>query len=185
MFGIYLTPDLIGSEAFKSLSRWSLFVYFRFLQKRQFERKNISNKKKNERRILNNGEIIFTYREALKMGISERNFRNSIDELQAKGLIDIAKYGKGGRSGESTLYWIDIRWKHYNTEHFQPPKKPRIKDTIQGRGWTVYNAKKKLKAADKNDSAMSGENDRSLGKNSKKRLAKVTEVKKCKIVAIG
>ncbi|MDP1845497.1 MAG: hypothetical protein Q8L09_01975 [Candidatus Moranbacteria bacterium] len=100
-------------------------------------------------------------------------------------MIDIAKYGKGGRSGESTLYWIDIRWKHYNTEHFQPPKKPRIKDTIQGRGWTVYNAKKKLKAADKNDSAMSGENDRSLGKNSKKRLAKVTEVKKCKIVAIG
>jgi len=184
MHGIFLEPALLDSKAFWSLSRWSILVYSHFLRKRRLSKEKCKGKK-HSYRITNNGEIVFTYREARSLGISERAFRDAIDELQEKGFIDIARYGKGGRSGESTLYFVDTRWRHYNTEHFQLPKKPRIKDTIQGRGWAAYNAKKKLKAADKNDSATSGKNDRSLGKNSKQRLTKMTEVKKCKIVAIG
>lgn len=141
MNGVYLEAELMHSQAFRELSRWSVLVYLRFLQKRVLV-KDKHKSRSSTYRIANNGEIIFTYREALKMGISERNFRNSLDQLQQVGFLDIVHYGKGGRSGESTLYWIDIRWKHFGTEHFKPPKKPRIKDTRQGRGWAAYNSKK-------------------------------------------
>lgn len=162
-----MEPALLNSEAFRSLSRCSILVYIHFLRKRRLSKEKGKGKKRSYR-IANNGEIVFTYREACSLGISERAFRDSIDELQRKGFIDIAQYGKGGRSGESTLYFIDSRWKYYNNENFQPPKKPRIKDTIQGRGWAAYNAKKKLKAGDKNDSAITDKNDSGLSKNSKK-----------------
>lgn len=180
--GIYLEGDLLQSEAFRSLSRWGLRVYLRFLQKRVIVKENRKGKA-TVHRIANNGEIIFPYREALALGIDERAFRNAIDELIAKGFLDIARHGKGGRSGESTLYFIDIRWRDYGTERFRPPQKPRIKNTIQGRGWAAYNTKKKSKRADKNDSATAGKFVRSLGGNDGKRLAKMTEVKKGENVA--
>lgn len=142
MNGVYLEAALMHSQAFRELSIWSVRVYLRFLQKRVMV-KDKHKSRSSTYRITNNGEIIFTYREALKMGISERNFRNSLDQLQRVGFLDIVHYGKGGSSGESTLYLIDTRWKHYGTEHFEPPKKPRIKVTRQGSGWAAYNTKKK------------------------------------------
>jgi hypothetical protein len=180
MKGVYLEGDLIQSEAFRSLSRWGLLVYLRFFQKRVMVKENRKGKA-TVHRIANNGEIVFPYREALALGIDERAFRNAIDELISKGFLDITRPGKGGRSGESTLYLIDTRWRDYGTERFRPPQKPRIKNTIQGRGWAAYNARKKLKPADKNASATSGKIDRSLEKKSAKRLAELPAVKKEKI----
>lgn len=184
MKGVYLEAELLRSEALKGLTRWSILVYLRFLQKRVLVQEKHKSKSASYR-IVNNGEIVFPYREASQMGISERNFRNSIDQLQGVGLLDITRLGKGGRSGESTLYWIDTRWKHYGTDRFQPPKKPRIKDTIQGRGWATYNARKKLKPADNIDSATAGKIVSSLGKKRNKRLTKITAVKNGKIYAIN
>lgn len=184
MRGVYLEADLIQSEAFRSLSRWGVMAYLRFLQKRVIAKENHKGKA-TVHRITNNGEIVFPYREALVLGFSERSFRNAIDELQEKGFLDITRYGKGGRSGESTLYWIDTRWKDYGTDRFRPPKNPRIKDTIQGRGWAAYNTRQKLKAADKNDSATVDKNASSLGQNRAKRLAKMTVVSDDKICATG
>ncbi len=175
--GVYFPADLLTSEAFRSLSKWSYRTFFGFMQKRVMK-KNKHKSRSDSYSITNNGEIVFTYREAKKIGIGEREFRNSIDELIDKGFLDIARYGKGGRSGEATLYFIDDRWKKYGTNSFRPPKKPRIKQTIQGKGWAAYNAKNKRKGDDKNDSATTDKSVRRSGEKNKKRMTKTTAVKK-------
>ena len=127
--GIFLPDELRESQAFRSLSQTSILVYLDFLGKRQIERI-----KRNKRwRIKNNGQIVYTYEEAEKRGISRTKFRNAIDDLQQKGLIDITHLGKGGRkpakgeTGDVTTYWIDDRWKDYGTDDFKPPRIPRVK----------------------------------------------------------
>ncbi|MBU0485087.1 MAG: hypothetical protein KKB30_11320 [Proteobacteria bacterium] len=93
--------------------------------------------------IKNNGEIVYPYSEAEHKGIGRREFRNAIDELMAKGFLDIAHQGSGGRSGDMTKYFIDDRWKDYGKPSFRPAKNPRIKDSRQARGWTAFHAKRK------------------------------------------
>ena len=90
----------------------------------------------------NNGELVYPYHEAEENGFSSKQFRNAIDELQAKGLIDITHRGHGGRKpkegeGDFTTYWIDDRWIEYGTDDFRPPRKPREKETRKDRGWTL------------------------------------------------
>lgn len=180
MKGVFLEAELLNSEAFRGLSRWSFLVYLRFLQKRVMVKEKHKSRTPSYR-IENNGEIIFPYREAVALGIDERAFRNAIDELISKGFIEIARPGKGGRSGEATLYFIDTRWRKYGSDQFKPPKNPRIKATIQGRGWAAYNARKKLKHADKNDSESTDKIAKSFTKNDTKRLTKLPAAKKEKI----
>ncbi len=182
MKGIFLEADILNSEAFRGLSRWGLLVYLRFLQKRVVVKEKHKSRASSYR-IANNGEIVFPYREALALGIGERAFRNALDELIDKGFLDITRHGKGGRSGDATLYFLDTRWRDYGTERFRPPRKPRIKSTIQGRGWAAYNARKKSKPADKNASATTDKIARSLNRNSVERLAKTSAVEKEEIGA--
>lgn len=100
-------------------------------------------KRSDEWVIKNNGEIVYPYSEAEHKGIGRREFRNAIDELIDKGFLDITHQGSGGRSRDMTKFFIDDRWKDYGTPSFRPAKNPRKKDTRKGRGWTVYNDKKK------------------------------------------
>lgn len=182
MKGVYLEADMLNSEVFRGLSRWGFLVYLRFLQKRVMVKEK-HKRRAGSYRIANNGEIIFPYREAVALGIDERAFRNAIDELIGKGFLDIARYGKGGRCGEVTLYFLDTRWRDYGTERFRPPQKPRIKSTIQGRGWAAYNARNKSKPADKNASATADKIASSSDKKDTKRLAKLPAVQKEEINA--
>ena len=93
--------------------------------------------------IKNNGEIVYPYSEAERKEVKRREFRNSLDELIAKGFLDITHQGTGGRSGDMTKYFLDDRWKNYGTSAFLSAKKPRKKDTRKGRGYAAYHAKKK------------------------------------------
>ena len=100
--------------------------------------------------VANNGELVYPYSEAKDKGFSSDQFRNGIDELQQKGFLDITHQGKGGRkpfdgAGDVTTYWIDDRWKDYGTDDFRPPRKPRQKDTLRGRGWQMINENPQLK----------------------------------------
>ena len=136
---IYITKELLESAAYRSLSRVAMLLYQDFLSKRIM--KQISKKKWV---CENNGNIVFPVSDALKKGYSRDQFRNGIDELQAKGLLDITHQGKGGRKplkgmSDVSLYFIDDRWKKYGTDDFRPPRNPRKKDTRQGRGWALIN----------------------------------------------
>jgi hypothetical protein len=135
---IYITKELLRSSAYRSLGRVSMLVYQDFLSKRIFKK----DRKNNVWQISNNGELIYTYREAEENGFSSKQFRNAIDELQGKGLIDIYHKGHGGRKpkdgeGDFTTYWIDDRWTEYGTDDFRPPRKPRGKETRKDRGWAL------------------------------------------------
>jgi len=134
---IYITKELLKSSAYRSLSRVAMLLYQDFLSKRIM--KQVGKK----RWVCeNNGNIVFPFSEALEKGYSENQFRNGIDELQSKGLLDITHQGKGGRKplkgmADVSKYWIDDRWKEYGTDDFKPARNPRKKDTRQGRGWAL------------------------------------------------
>lgn len=140
---IYITKAMLFSDAYRSLSKTAMFVYQIFLAKRL-----MTAVKRNRKKVwicTNNGEIVFPYSEAEnKYKISRKLFRDAIDELQLKGFIDITHQGKGGRpskngDGDMSTYWIDNRWEEYGTDDLKQPRNPRIKDTRQDRGWTLYN----------------------------------------------
>ena len=157
---IWFDKNLLRSQVFRSLSKWSLLVYLDFLRKRQMEQ--VKSKSRSSSWIIkNNGEIVYPYSEAEKKGIGRREFRNAIDELMAKGFLDITHYGSGGRSGDMTRYFIDDRWQDYDTPSFCPAKKPRMKDSRQGRGWSAYHAKKKKGSITKLSPKQAISNDKS------------------------
>jgi hypothetical protein len=77
--------------------------------------------------IINNGEIIFTYDEAInKFGIPRSIFSRTIDQLVNLGFIDISHHG-GGLLKDCSKYAISERWRDYGKEEFI--NKPRKKDT--------------------------------------------------------
>lgn len=102
-------------------------------------------RRKDEWIISNNGEIVYPYKEAEKKGVRKREFRNAIDELMAKGFLDITHQGSGGWSGDMTKFKLDDRWKDFGTEKFRPPQNPRRRDTRTDRGWALYHSKKNEK----------------------------------------
>ena len=146
---IWISKEILASDAFRSLSRVAHLVYLDFLAKRKMVaagrvrgggRRNAHTKWE----CVNNGEIQYPYSEAeSQVGINRVGFRNAIDELQRKGFIDITHLGKGGRkpkrgTGDSTLYLLDDRWREYDEAAGAstiPPKMPRRKDTRMDRGF--------------------------------------------------
>jgi hypothetical protein len=123
--GVYIEPQLLDSKAFGELSSAEMIVFFRFLRKRRI-RVIGSKKGKKRKTIVNNGEIVFPYSEAVKIDRSRSTFQRSIDKLIKVGFIDIAKAGNGQIKGMTTKYSISSRWEHYGTEKFE--KKYRTKD---------------------------------------------------------
>ena len=147
---IYIQKELLHSPVYRSLSRAALLIYQDFLDKRDM--RPIKRNKIKYWVISNNGEIIYPYSEAEEKGFSKTIFRNSIDELQSKGLIDITHLGKGGRkpvkgTGDVTKYMIDDRWKDYGKKDFRPPRIPRPKDKHKNRGFALLYADKKKRKA--------------------------------------
>jgi len=68
--------------------------------------------------IANNGEIQFTYKEAIeKWGITGPTFTKAIDQLMGVGLIDITKAGSGLHR-DASRYALSDRWKDYGTDEF-------------------------------------------------------------------
>ena len=114
---ICIDRDMIYSSAFFSLSRRALQVLFVFLGKRQMGKMSIG-KRKEVWKCINNGEIVFTYREAKeKYGITYGAFSRAIDDLVEKVFLDIARQGIGW-ARVSTLYFLSERWRNYGTAEF-------------------------------------------------------------------
>lgn len=61
---IYVNRALIRSEAFLALTDKAPQVLFIFFTKRRVEKLRRPDKRGNTHRVTNNGELIFTYREA-------------------------------------------------------------------------------------------------------------------------
>ena len=116
------------SKAYRSLrTPTAYFVLGIFMTKRKLAKGGRKGKERWD--IMNNGEVVFTYREAKnKYCISAGAFRNAIDELREKGFIDIAKTGMGVHK-VTTFFSIGDRWKLYGMPEYEKPK-PRPKGPI-------------------------------------------------------
>jgi len=116
--------ELLESLAFGALTATSIRVYFAFLARRQMENVTVGNKK--GWTCINNGQIVFPYREAeQKFHLNMTTFARAITQLVEYGFLDIAHAG-GGLQGDCTLYTISDRWKKWGTPEFE--KKERQKD---------------------------------------------------------
>ena len=127
---IWFDRTLLESKAFMAIRTATAHkVLAIFFTKRQYTK---SGRKGYEQWInTNNGEIVFTYKDAEKYGISAGAFRRAIDELREKGFIDIAASGQGVHK-VTNLYSISNRWKHYGTDDYEPPKVRRKGSICRG-----------------------------------------------------
>jgi len=140
--GLFLDKDLLRSQAFRSLSKWSLLVYLDFLRMRVLKPISKPGRQK-EYHIENNGKLVYTYETAERKGIGRREFRKAILELVEGGFIDLTHVGSGGMKGDKNLFEISDRWKNHGTSDFKPPKIQIQKDSRSGVGWSSYHAKLK------------------------------------------
>ena len=142
--GVYFETKIFDSKAYKSLTKAQQNIYFEFLLKRQFGK---SSKKNRDSTITNNGKIVFTFTEAVKMGYTRQTFGTGVRKLISVGLVDLKQQGFGGViigkriTGEANLYAVSDRWKQYGTDAFKD--EPYPKDSRNGRGWAVFNRLKK------------------------------------------
>jgi hypothetical protein len=167
---IWFSKALIDSKAYAAIKTATAHMVLSiFFCKRQFEQ--IGRKGKEQWHIKNNGEIVFTYKEAQwKYGIAESTFGDAIDELLDKGLIDIAASGQGTYR-VTNLYAISDRWRLYGTPDYEKPK-PRPKKPIN-RGFQKENQygrncgkKKKSTVIEQHSSTVTGQHSGTQGQKS-------------------
>ena len=111
------------SDAFRSLNGTAIIVLLRFLQKRRL--KKVKWKRKDAWRIINNGEIVFTYDEAEKMELSRNQFRDAKNTLLERGFISESS-SEGGLFRKTCLYSVHVSDSEQPWVDWKPPeKKPR------------------------------------------------------------
>ena len=136
---MFVSRKMITSEAFRALKTAAACqVFMIFLNKCIPDRvQTRPMRREKEWRITNNGEIQFTYDEALeKWGIKQKKFTKAIDELVRVGLIDITKSGLGLKKDKS-LYAISDRWEKFGTDEFVVKKRQK---RVQQFGFTKGNS---------------------------------------------
>ena len=116
--GIYITRDILESAAYWNLTGTAPQVYMVFLMKRILSDKPFGKNK--VRLIANNGEIIYTFKEAFKNHrIPKSNFLRARDQLIKVGFIEIAD---DGGCHHTTKYSISNNWRNYPEQTFERPK---------------------------------------------------------------
>ena len=133
--GIYIERDILESDAFWDLTDAAPQVYMVFLMKRVFSDKGFGKDK--ARIVVNNGEITYTYLEALNNHwIPKSNFLRARDQLIKVGLIEIAE---DGGCHHTTKYSISNNWRNYPEQTFERSKSGNLvgiktrwtKDTVK------------------------------------------------------
>ena len=120
--GVYLQRDILESEAFWKLSGTAIKVFMVFRLKCVFKKVNVG--KREILTIINNGEIQFTYIEAMKnYGISKSTFQRARDLLIEVGLIEITE---NGGEHHPSKYAISENWRKYPDESFERPKSANL-----------------------------------------------------------
>ena len=133
--GIYIERDILESDAYWHLTGAAPQVYMVFLMKRELSDKGFGKDK--ARIVVNNGEITYTYLEALNNHwIPKSNFLRARDQLIKVGLIEIAE---DGGCHHTTKYSISNNWRNYPEQTFERSKSGNLvgvktrwkKDTVK------------------------------------------------------
>ena len=158
--GIFINRQLYKSEAWVSLRGAAPKIYLLFLDKRQIEMVG----RKGKYRVVNDGKIEFTYKEAKRRGFSKDVFGRGIKELCAKGFLRIAEPG-GFNKECPTLYGFSDMWKRYGKPEFDPVTKPKRKYRVHGfkPGNQLWRRRSKKNLRDKNAHDVMRKNTRDKG----------------------
>jgi hypothetical protein len=109
---LWTDESLRDSPAFRSLSRTAIVILMDFYSKRR------TRKQGRQKYILtNNGELVYTYNEAEKKGISKATFMRALDALIDRGFIDVKVTGAGRYRSESR-YALSNQWRYWGTDKF-------------------------------------------------------------------
>jgi hypothetical protein len=129
---LVLHREMIESAAWHALKGKSAQVYIYFRAKARLQKKKDTRQKRDhEYVVLNNGELVFTYAEALSLGITKRQFAAAISDLVKHGLLDITRTGRG-QYKLTTLYAFSNRWRDWGKDSFEQHTRipaPRAKRT--------------------------------------------------------
>lgn len=123
-WAIRISYDLLHSDAYRNLKYGpAIKVLNWFYEKIRFE---VDKKKrgKDRYRMVNNGEIIFTYEEAEFRGLNSQKFFRALRELHHFGLIDVKRPGSGLK-GDHTVFVLSQRWKNFGTVNFDSRDWPK------------------------------------------------------------
>jgi hypothetical protein len=111
--GTYIEKRMFESRAFLALQGSALQVLVLFLGKRIFER--VGKKPSKKRVCVNCDSITFTYIEAhKKYGFTKQRFLRAIDDLLAKGFIEVKHQG-GGYKQDKSIYALSVKWTFWNS----------------------------------------------------------------------
>jgi hypothetical protein len=104
---------LFEGKAFLALKGSAPQLLILFLGKRSFDR---LGKKQNKKYVCSNSDsIFFTYVEARpKYGFSKPRFTRAIDDLLAKGFIEV-KHPGGAYKRDKTRYALSVNWTFWNS----------------------------------------------------------------------
>ncbi len=84
---------------------------------------------------------MFTYKEALeKYKMVGKKFSGAIDDLVAKGFLEITYQGTG--PGDPSRYKLIESWKNYSDKDIFKPAPARRINESKTLGWYIYNARK-------------------------------------------
>lgn len=121
---IVLDRVLIDSPAFQDLGEKGIKVLLVFFGKRKIVKKRDKKRHQDRVEILNNGELVYTYDEAEKRGITRPAFVRALDDLIGHGFLDIAQTGSG-LFKSTTFYSLSERWRTWGTSSFVPKPRPK------------------------------------------------------------
>jgi hypothetical protein len=74
--------------------------------------------------VFENSGLVFTYLEALEMGIANTTFLEALERLIEVGFIDLEHQG-GAYGKDYSRYAISERWRDYGSENFKKVEKKR------------------------------------------------------------
>ena len=115
--GLYLESEILWSDAFWELTAAEIHILLIFKMKCRYAGQKEAKKMKVPLgTIKNNGTIVFSEIEAIKVGISKATFQRAITHFVELGFIDITREGGLYRL---SLYALSERWKLYGTNEFK------------------------------------------------------------------
>jgi len=109
---VWADKALLTSKAFRGLTKTAILVLLDFHAMKQVKG---SGKRW---QVLNNGELIYPYGEAVKRGISRSAFMYALDQLIERGFLYIAEQG-GGLKGHTSKYGLSADWNGYGTTNYK------------------------------------------------------------------
>ena len=126
----YLWTDkaLLRSEAFRGLTKTAILVLL------DFHGKKLVKGSGKRWRLLNNGELVYSYREAEKRGFSSSAFMYAIDQLIERGFLYVAEQG-GGLKGHTSKYGLSADWTRYGTPAFKTTTRKKRRPQYPGSGF--------------------------------------------------